>query len=45
MCANIERYTQEFVGKRIVVLVGNEHKYLLKKLLKEHQVEVNGYYD
>jgi hypothetical protein len=45
MCANIERYTKEFAGKKVVVLVGNEHKYLLKKMLKEHQVEVNGYYD
>jgi hypothetical protein len=45
MCANIERYTKEFAGKRVVVLVGNEHKYLLRKMLKEHQVEVNGYYD
>lgn len=45
MAANIVRYTQEFAGRRIVVLVGNEHKYLLKKMLKEHQVEVNGYYD
>lgn len=43
MSANIVRYTQEFAGKRIVVLVGNEHKYLLQKMLKEHQVEVNGY--
>ena len=43
MCENIARYTKEFAGKRIVVLVGNEHKYILKKMLKEHQVEVKEY--
>lgn len=45
MAANIARYTREFAGKRIVVLVGNEHKYLLQQLLKQHQVAVHGYDD
>jgi hypothetical protein len=45
MCENIIRYSKEFAGKRVVVLVGNDHKYILKNMLKEHQVEVKNYYD
>lgn len=41
MCENIVRYSREFAGKRIVVLVGNDHKYILQAMLKEHQVDVN----
>jgi hypothetical protein len=45
MSANIVRYTRQFAGRRIVVLVGNEHRYILQKMLKEQKVEVNGYED
>lgn len=40
MCENIMRYSKEFAGKRIVVLIGNDHKYILQHMLQEHQVEV-----
>jgi hypothetical protein len=45
MCENIVRYSSEFDGKRIVVLVGNDHKYILKDMLKEHKVDIKEYYD
>lgn len=43
MCENIVRYSREFAGKRMVVLVGNDHRYILKNMLKERQVEVKNY--
>jgi hypothetical protein len=43
MCENIMRYSKGFAGKRIVVLVGNDHKYILQHMLQEHQVDVNNY--
>jgi hypothetical protein len=43
MCENIMRYSKEFAGKRLVVLVGNDHKYILQHMLQEHQVEVKNY--
>ena len=43
MCENIMRYSKEFAGKRIVVLVGNDHKYVLQHMLQEHQVDVKNY--
>jgi hypothetical protein len=43
MCENIRRYSKEFAGKRIVVLVGNDHKYILQHMLQEHQVDVKNY--
>jgi hypothetical protein len=43
MCENIVRYSREFAGKRIVVLVGNDHKYVLQHMLRENQVDVKNY--
>jgi hypothetical protein len=43
MCENIVRYSKEFTGKRIMVLVGNDHKYILQHMLREHQVDVKNY--
>lgn len=43
MCENIMRYSKEFAGKRIVVLVGNDHKYILQHMLQERQVDVKNY--
>ncbi|RZL16746.1 MAG: hypothetical protein EOO62_00340 [Hymenobacter sp.] len=43
MCENIIRYSKEFADRRIVVLVGNDHKYILKAMLKEHKVDVKEY--
>lgn len=45
MCENIVRYNSEFDGKRIVVFVGNDHKYILKNMLEGHKFEVKDYYD
>ncbi|RNI27427.1 hypothetical protein EFA69_14935 [Rufibacter immobilis] len=45
MANNIIKYANEFKGKSIVVLVGNDHKYALLELLKNHNLEVKNYYD
>ena len=45
MAENILRYTTEFNGKRVVVLVGNDHKYALVELLKQHNIAVKNYYE
>lgn len=43
MCENIVRYSKEFAGKRIVVLVGNDHRYILKNMLQEYKVDIKEY--
>ncbi|TGE03722.1 hypothetical protein [Hymenobacter fodinae] len=43
MCDNIVRYAREFTGKKLVVLVGNEHKYILQDMLKQRNMEVKEY--
>lgn len=45
MAENIIKYTDEFKGKRVVVLVGNDHKYALVEMLKQSNFEVKNYYD
>lgn len=45
MAENIIKYTKEFTGKRIVVLVGNDHKYALLDLLKEENIKVKEYHE
>jgi hypothetical protein len=44
MADNIIRYSNEFKGKRMVVLVGNDHKYALIKILRQHNFETRNYY-
>ncbi|MBC3539335.1 hypothetical protein ACFSC6_17495 [Rufibacter sediminis] len=45
MAENILRYVNEFKGKEIIVLVGNDHKYALLDLLKQNNLEVKNFYD
>ncbi len=45
MAENIIKYTDEFKGERVVVLVGNDHKYALVEMLKQSNFEVKNYYD
>ena len=45
MAENIVKYSNEFKGKKIVVLVGNDHKYALVKILKQRNFEVRNYYE
>jgi hypothetical protein len=45
MAENILRYSREFSGKRVVVLVGNDHKYALVDLLRQHKLVVKNYYE
>ena len=41
MAKNIVRYSKEFQGKRIAVLCGYEHRYYLRKRLKEQEPKEN----
>jgi hypothetical protein len=41
MVKNIIRYSKEFQGRRIVVLCGYEHRYYLRKRLKEQESKEN----
>ena len=41
MTKNIIRHSKEFQGKRIVVLCGYEHRYYLRKRLKEQEPKEN----
>jgi hypothetical protein len=41
MIKNIIRYSNDFQGKRIVVLCGYEHRYYLRKRLKEQEAKEN----
>lgn len=45
MAENIIKYANEFKKKRVVVLVGNDHKYALVEILKQSNFEVKNYYD
>ena len=45
MFDKIKSYSEEYPHKRIVVLVGNDHKYFLLKLLKQSNFEVRNYYE
>ncbi|RIV19886.1 hypothetical protein DYU11_23485 [Fibrisoma montanum] len=45
MTENIIKYAKEFKGKRIVVFVGNDHKYALVEMLKENNFEIKNSYD
>ena len=45
MAENILRYSTEFKGKKMVVLVGNDHKYALVERLKQHKIAVKNYYE
>ncbi len=44
MANNIVKYNEEFEGKKIVILVGYDHKYALLELLKKNKVELKNYY-
>ncbi|MDK7674937.1 hypothetical protein QP547_03825 [Weeksella virosa] len=44
MAENIAKYSNEFKGKQIIVLVGNDHKYALLDLLEEKNIKVKNYY-
>ncbi len=44
MVENIIKYANEFKGKKVVVLVGNDHKYALNEKLKQKNVDVREYY-
>ena len=45
MFEKIKYYSKEFPSKKIVVLVGNDHKYFLQNLLTENKFEVKNYYE
>jgi hypothetical protein len=45
MAENIIKYANEFKGKKIVVMVGNDHKYALLEILKKSSFEVKNYYE
>lgn len=46
MADNIQRIAGEYSGKRIVVLCGAEHRYILRKLLEERAgIDVREYYE
>lgn len=45
MAENIAKYANEFSGKRVVVLVGNDHKYALIEKLKQGNIEVKNYFE
>ena len=45
MFEKISGYSNEYPDKKIVVLVGNDHKYFLLELLKQNEFEVKNYYE
>ena len=45
MFHKINGYSKEYPDKKIVVLVGNDHKYFLLELLKQNEFEVKNYYE
>ncbi|RYX82130.1 hypothetical protein EON73_04450 [bacterium] len=45
MAENIVRYCNEFKNKKIIIMVGNDHKYILLELLKQNNILVKNYYD
>lgn len=45
MAENIIKYAKEFEGKKIVVLVGNDHKYALIDLLEGKGIKPRNYFD
>ena len=45
MAENIAKYAAEFKDKKIVVLVGNDHKYALIENLKQSNIEVKNYFE
>ncbi len=45
MAENIIKYANEFKGKKIVVLIGNDHKYALVEMLKKGGFEAKNYYE
>jgi len=45
MFDKIKGYSEEYPNKKIVVLVGNDHKYFLLELLKQNKFEVKNYFD
>lgn len=45
MTENIVKYTNEFLGKKIIVIVGNDHKYALLELLEKENIKVKNYYE
>jgi len=44
MVNNILKYTDEFKDKKIVILVGNDHRYILLDKLKQKHVSVANFY-
>ena len=45
MAKNIIKYANEFKGRKIVVMVGNDHKYVLLEILKKGGFEAKNYYE
>ena len=45
MAENIDRFVSEFKNKKIIILVGNDHKYILSELLKQRNITVSNYFD
>lgn len=45
MFEKIKTYSKEFPNKKIVILVGNDHKYFLQRLLINDKFEVKNYYE
>ena len=45
MFETINGYAKEFPQKKIIILVGNDHKYALLELLKQNNFEVKNYYE
>lgn len=45
MYDKINDYSNEYPDKKIVILVGNDHKYFLLELLKQNKFEVKNYFD
>lgn len=45
MFERIKNYSKEFPTKKIVVLVGNDHKYFLQNLLTANKFVVKNYYE
>ncbi len=45
MFDKINAYSEKYPDEKIVVLVGNDHKYFLLELLKQNKFEVKNYYE
>lgn len=45
MADNIIKYYNEFKDKKIIILVGNDHKYALLEILKENKIDVKNYFE